>query len=187
VLLLAIAVAVAVLLRAFVAQAYYIPSASMEPTLDINDRVVVSRISYDLHSVHRGDIVVFRAPRGVLPEPREPHNLFLRWVRGVGATLGIVEDHTVLIKRVIGLPGDTVEAREGRVYVDGKLLLEPYLRPGTLTSSFGPIMVPPGHVWVMGDNRGDSEDSRVFGPIPIKSIIGRAIWRVWPPQRLGFL
>lgn len=177
----------AVLLRAFVAQAYYIPSASMEPTLEINDRVVVSRVSYDLHPVHRGDVVVFRAPPGVGKQPSAPGDPILRWARDIGSTLGIVENHTVLIKRVIGLPGDTVEGRDGRLYVDGKLLLEPYLAPGTLTSSFGPVRVPPGHVWLMGDNRGRSEDSRSFGPVPIKSIVGRAIWRVWPPQRAGFL
>jgi signal peptidase I len=166
----------------YVADAYYIPSVSMLPGLHVNDRVVVSRLAYDLHPVHRGDIVVFDAPPGVLPPPAPP-NL----VRRIGADIGLVDTTGVLIKRVIGLPGDTVEGRDGRVLIDGELLLEPYLAPGTLTSDFGPVRVPAGHLWVMGDNRGDSEDSRIFGPVPESSVVGEAVYRVWPPDRLAFL
>jgi len=93
----------------------------------------------------------------------------------------------VLIKRVIGLPGDRIAARGGHVYVDGQRLVEPYLSADVATSSFGPLVVPPGHIWVMGDNRGDSLDSRVFGPIPEKNVVGRAVWKVWPPWRPSFL
>lgn len=182
-----LAIVIAILVRAFVAEAYWIPSGSMVPQLHINDRVVVSRLAYDLHDVHRGDIVVFRSPPGVEPPPKLPSNPVARALRDVGVALGFAQDHTVLIKRVIGLPGDRIMASHGRVYVDGELLVEPYLRPQVTTSSFGPVTVPPGDVWVMGDNRGDSLDSRVFGPVPESSIVGRAIWKVWPPWAASFL
>ncbi len=182
-----LAVAVAVLVRAFVAQAYWIPSASMEPQLHVNDRVVVSRLAYHLHGVHRGDIVVFKSPPGVEPPPRLSSNPLARAFRDAGVALGFAQDQTVLIKRVVGLPGDQVSASGGHVYVDGERLREPYLPRGTLTSTFGPLIVPPGDVWVMGDNRGDSLDSRSYGPVPESSIVGRAIWKVWPPWRASFL
>lgn len=185
--LVAVAIVVAVLVRSYVAQAYYIPSASMEPQLHIDDRVVVSRLSYDFHSVHRGDIVVFKAPPGIEPEPSQPSDPILRLVRDAGVALGLAQDQSVLIKRVIGLPGETVQGENGHVYINGVLLIEPYLPKGTVTSNFGPVTVPKGDVWVMGDNRGDSTDSRVFGPIPEHTIIGRAIWKVWPPWRASFL
>jgi signal peptidase I len=186
--LVVVAVLAAILVRAFVAQAYYIPSGSMVPQLHVNDRVVISRIAYHLHPVHRGDIVVFKAPPGVEPaSARPPSDPFLRFFRDVGVALGLTQDQTVLIKRVVGLAGDTVQGKGGRVYVNGELLVEPYLPPETFTSTFGPITIPKGYVWVMGDNRGDSEDSRFFGAVPVKTIVGRAIWRVWPPWRPAFL
>ena len=174
-------------MRAFFAQAYWIPSASMEPQLHINDRVVVSRLAYHLHPPRRGDIVVFKSPPGVEAPPHLPSNPLARAFRDVGVALGFAQDQTVLIKRVIGLPGDRIQASGGQVYVDGERLVEPYLPKGTYTSDFGPLTVPAGHVWVMGDNRGDSLDSRVFGPIPTHSIVGRAVWKVWPPWRASFL
>lgn len=185
--IIALAIVIAILVRAFVAQAYWIPSASMEPQLHINDRVVVSRLAFDLHPVHRGDIVVFKSPPGVEPPTSPPSNPVARIFRDAGVALGFAQDQTVLIKRVIGLPGDLVSATGGHVYIDGELLREPYLPKGTFTSSFDPVLVPPGHVWVMGDNRGDSLDSRVFGAIPIHTVVGRAIWKVWPPWRASFL
>ena len=185
--LVVVAIIAAILVRSFVAQAYYIPSASMEPQLHIDDRVVVSRLAYDLHGIHRGDIVVFQSPPGVEPPNSVPNDPLVRVLRDVGVALGFTQDHTVLIKRVIGLPGDTVEGKDGRVYVNGDLLVEPYLPKGTFTSTFSPVKIPAGHLWVMGDNRGDSEDSRYFGPIPAHSIVGRAVWRVWPPWRPAFL
>jgi signal peptidase I len=185
--LVVIAVVVAILVRAFVAQAYYIPSASMEPQLHIDDRVVVSRLSYDLHGFHRGDIVVFKSPPGVEPANVPPHNAILRAFRDAGVALGLTEDQTVLIKRVIGLPGDKVWASGGHVYVNGDVLIEPYLPKGDTTANFPPATVPKGHLWVMGDNRDDSEDSRVFGSIPESTVVGRAIWRVWPIWRPAFL
>jgi signal peptidase I len=158
------ALLVAFLVKTFLFQAFYIPSASMTPTLKVSDRVLVNKLSYDFHDVHRGDIIVFKSPPG-----------------GGDAT---VKD---LIKRVIGLPGERVEGHDGRVYVDGRELVEPYLPEGTLTEPFGPATVPGDHVWVMGDNRPSSADSRVFGPIQQSSIVGRAIVRVWPIPHSAFL
>ena len=185
--IIALAVVIAIIVRALVAQAYWIPSASMVPQLHINDRVVVSRLAYDLHGVHRGDIVVFKSPPGIEPAPHLPTNPIGLAFHDAGVALGFAQDQTVLIKRVIGLPGDRVSASGGHVYIDGELLSEPYLPEGTVTSSFGPLIVPPGHLWVMGDNRGDSLDSRVFGPIPQSHVVGRAIWKVWPAWMTSFL
>lgn len=158
------ALIVALVIKTFLFQAFYIPSESMEPTLVDRDRVVVNKLSYRLHDVNRGDLVVFDRP------PNEP-----------------VTDIEELIKRVIGLPGETVEARDGSIYIDGQGLNEPYLDPETFTHAFGPITVPADHVFVMGDNRGNSRDSRVFGPIDQDLIVGRAFVLVWPLGRLGFL
>jgi signal peptidase I len=94
---------------------------------------------------------------------------------------------TILIKRVIALPGETVEGRSGHVYIDGRLLIEPYLPPDVVTETFAPTTVPDGQLWVMGDNRSDSEDSHIFGPITESSVIGRAIMKVWPPGDTSFL
>lgn len=190
-LLLAVAVIVAILVKTFVAQAFYIPSGSMEPTLQINDRIIVSKLAYDLHPPHRGDIIVFKAPASEQP-PQVPDTspAPIRWLRDLGELIGVVPPSTEdFVKRVIGLPGDVVEARGGRVYIDGRLLDEPYLPPGTVTSNFGPVVVPPGRLWVLGDNRGNSCDSRCFpeGSIPESSVIGRAILRIWPLGHLSFL
>ncbi len=157
------AVLVAFVLRLFVVQTFYIPSASMVPTLAKNDRVVVNKLSYHLHDVHRGDIVVFKTP------PKVPASF---------------KD---LVKRVIALPGETVEARNGKVNVNGQELPEKYLTTGTLTSDFGPVTVPTDELWVMGDNRGNSEDSRFFGTIKQSKIVGRVFLRVWPLTRIGIL
>ncbi len=162
-----VAVVVAVVVRTYVAEMFYIPSGSMEPTLQIGDRIVVDKLSYDLHAIHRGDIVVFRRP------PLEPQHF------------------TDLVKRVIGLPGETISSRDGSVYIDGKKLAEPWLPPGTYTGPLpddphpqwnlpGPIVVPKGEYYVMGDNRQDSEDSRYFGPIPRSLIVGKMVAIVWP-------
>ncbi|MGH9077714.1 MAG: signal peptidase I [Acidimicrobiales bacterium] len=171
VVLVAAGIAAVVVQRAVLA-VFYIPSASMEPQLEINDRVAVSKLAYDLHSPRRGDVVVFLARA----EGSQ--------AAGSAPTATHQRD---LIKRVVGLPGETVTGRSGHVWIDNRLLVEPYLPPGTLTSDFGPVRVPPGDLWVMGDNRSDSTDSRVFGPISQGSVVGRALWRVWPLDRLAFL
>jgi signal peptidase I len=155
----------ALLIKTFLLQAFFIPSASMETTLMKGDRVLVNKLSYDLHDLHRGDIVVFERPPG--EEDQQIHDL---------------------IKRVIGLPGDTIEARDdGRIYIDDKPLDEPYLKAGTVTDRLPRQTVPEGQVFVMGDNRGDSKDSRFFGAIDQSLIVGRAFIRVWPPSRIKIL
>jgi len=158
------ALIVALLIRAFLVQAFYIPSESMEPTLRESDRVLVNKLSYDLHEVNRGDVVVFHRP------PSEP--------------AGGIDD---LIKRAIGLGGETIEGRDGRIWIDDRPLIEPYLTDAAVTSDFGPLLIPEDHVFVMGDNRQNSRDSRFFGPIDEDLIVGRAFVRVWPVPRVGLL
>jgi len=148
------ALLVAFVVKTFLVQAFYIPSPSMTPTLKVDDRVLVNKLSYRLHGVHRGDIVVFESPRPAAEKD--------------------------LIKRVVGLPGDVVEGRDGHVLVNGKALEESYLPDGVQTGVFGPVTVPADHYWVMGDNRSNSADSRVIGAIPKSLIVGRAFVKVWP-------
>ena len=161
-----------VLIRTYVGQAFYIPSPSMAPTLQVGDRIMVDKLSYHFHGVHRGDIVVFKRP------PLELQNF------------------PDLVKRVIGLPGESVSTQNGHVYIDGKPLSEPWLPPGptSYTGALpegqhpqfnmpGPVSVPGGQYFVMGDNRTNSEDSRFFGPVPESLIVGRAIAVVWPPNQ----
>ena len=169
------ALVVALIVKTFLFQAFYIPSASMEPTLEKGDRVLVNKLSYDLHDVNRGDVIVFELdPEEVGPD-------------------GIKD----LIKRVIGLPGDVIETRDGVVYINDRALDEPYLADGMVTGDpedgqNPPIprqTVPDGHVFVLGDNRSNSQDSRYAarGPIPIDTIVGRAFILVWPPGDIGSL
>lgn len=169
------ALVVALVVKTFLFQAFYIPSASMEPTLERGDRVLVNKLSYDLHDVNRGDVVVFELP----PEEVGPDG---------------IKD---LIKRVIGLPGDIIETRDGAVYVNDRRLEEPYLPDGMVTgdatSGNNPEIVrqtvPDDMVFVMGDNRANSHDSRYRdrGPVRIDSIVGRAFVVVWPPDAVSGL
>lgn len=159
-----IAVVLTLVVKTWLFQAYSIPSASMVPTLEIGDRVVVSKLNRD---PGRGDIVVFNRPANDPPAPGDPE---------------------VLIKRVIGLPGETVSAQDGRVTVNGRALEERYLPTGVRTDEFpAPITVGADQLLVLGDNRGSSKDGRFFGPIPKSSVVGRAVFRIWPPSRLGTL
>ena len=163
VVIIGAALVAALVIKTYLLQAFYIPSPSMVPTLKIQDRVLVNKLSYRLHDVHRGDVVVFERP---------PNDA------------GTIRD---LIKRVVGLAGDTVEGRDGVVYVNGRQLNEPYLPKGTVTSQFSPKTIPEGYIWVMGDNRTNSSDSRVFGAVDEDRIVGRAFVRVWPLGSLGLL
>jgi signal peptidase I len=183
--LVATAIVLAVLLRTFVAQAFYIPSGSMVPQLEVGDRVVVSRLSYDLHDPNRGDVVVFDSP---YPTDEDDSPLPVRVGHRVLEAVGLRQQSTEeFIKRVIGLPGETVEGRDGGVFVDGREVVEPYLPAGTETGEFAPVVVPDDSLFVMGDNRGNSQDSRVFGPIDADTVVGRAVVRVWPLDRAAFL
>ena len=161
--LVVLALLIALLIKTFLFQAFFIPSESMMPTLQVHDRVLVNKLSYKLHDVHRGDIVVFKAPKGSDPG---------------------IDD---LVKRVIGLPHETVSAHGGHIYIDGEELSESYLPKGVETTDFSPVTLGPDHYFVMGDNRDNSKDSRVFGPIEKKDIVGRVFFRIWPLSRLGFM
>jgi signal peptidase I len=165
VLIVGAALLAALLIKTFVFQAFFIPSGSMEPTLQVGDRVLVNKVSYHVHSVHRGDIVVFRRPA--------------------------LEGHSAirdLIKRVIGLPGETIESSDdGRVLIDGRPLPETYLPRGMRTTGIDRQEIPPGSYWVMGDNRSNSRDSRFFHAIPRSLIVGRAFVLVWPIGSLRLL
>jgi signal peptidase I len=185
VVLVVTAMVIAVVIKSFVAQAYYIPSGSMLPQLQINDRVVVSKLAYHLHDPHRGDIVVFDAPGG---GPKDSSPLPERMVRDVVQSIGLSAPSTdEYIKRVVAVAGERVEGHDGKVFVDGRELVEPYLPKGVVTSQFSAVVVPPGTLWVMGDNRGNSSDSRVFGPVPRSTVVGRAFVRVWPFDHASFL
>ena len=168
--LAAVAIAVALLIQAFLVKPYRIPSESMQDTLQIGDRVLVDRITWRFSEPERGDVVVFHPPF----------------------------EGPVLIKRIVGMPGDTLELREGRVVLNGQLLEEPYVRrigeTPVPTEPFGnglpwaldaPYTVPPGNYFVMGDNRIDSGDSRDFGPVPRDQLVGSTFARYWPPGRIG--
>ena len=176
--LLLIAVLLALLVKGFVLQAFYIPSKSMEPTLKVGDRVLVNRLAYRAGQPQHGQIVVFIRPDPNAAPPQGPLAVVQRAVAsGLGNAPPGSED---LIKRVIGVPGDVVAARNGRLLRNGQVVAEPYLAKGTVTQSFGPVRVPPDHLWVMGDNRENSADSRRFGPIPEGDLVGRAVVLVWP-------
>jgi signal peptidase I len=193
-ILIVVAIVIAIVIKTFLFQAFYIPSESMVPTLEVGDRVLVNKLSYDLHDLHRGDIVVFAA---------EPN---LEWHRA-----GIDD----LVKRVIALPGETItQCQDDRICIDDRVLKETYLPEGTVTtiptslpyitnaagkqvlvcepvgpngSPDGGCKVPAGKVFVMGDNRGNSQDARANGPIKESSIVGRVFLRIWPPGRIGFM
>jgi signal peptidase I len=156
------ALLVAFVIKTFFVQAFYIPSRSMEPTLQVRDRVLVNKLVDDADDLHRGDIIVFERPDEAGP--------------------GDVRD---LIKRVVGLPGDEIEAHDGHVYIDGEELAESYLPDDTLTPDFRRQSVPRDHIFVLGDNRDDSAASNVFGPVSEDLIVGRAFIRVWPLDDIG--
>ncbi len=151
------------LIRAFLFQSFYIPSGSMIPTLQVGDRIVVSKLAFAFSGVKRGEIVVFARPPADTIDPN-------------------VHD---LVKRVIGLPGDTISSRNGHVLINGKILPEPYLPHGDPTYNIRTQVIPPGDYFMMGDNRGDSYDSRFFGDVPGKLFVGQVILRFYPLSRLA--
>jgi signal peptidase I len=162
-----VAVLVSLLIRTFVFQTFYIPSGSMEPTLQIGDRIIVSKLSVEFGTIHTGDILVFKAPKAV-------------------ATV-CGDDVADLVKRVIGLPGQILTSKGNTIYVNGKPLAQPWTHVDTLGKPIGTVYVPKNHYFMMGDNESDSCDSRYWGTIPRSSIIGKAFVRIWPLSRLAFL
>jgi signal peptidase I len=198
-LLLVVAFCLAVLIRSFLLQAFFIPSSSMEETLLVGDRVLVNKVIYDLREPHRGEVVVFRGTARWAPENfSDPATgVVSRIGRTLGDLVGVSHpSEKDFIKRVIGLPGDRVSCcdPDGRVYVNGQGINEPYIDvnssldvpPSANTCGsrrFDEVLVPPGQIFVMGDNRAVSQDSRCQGTVPIENVIGRAFVIVWPSSR----
>jgi signal peptidase I len=171
------AIAIVLAIKTWVVNPYRIPSSSMEPTLhcarpgagceaSFSDRVLACRFCYHFESPKRGDIVVFKTPP-------------LAATRcGEGGTF---------VKRLIGLPGETLEEKNGFVYIDGKRLNEPYIQKGRRDSrDYGPLVIPKGNYFMMGDNRAQSCDSREWGTVPRKNLIGKVFATYWPPSRISF-
>jgi len=154
-----LAVVLAALLRMFIIQPFYIPSASMEPTLLINDRIIVNMLIYRFHPPQRGDVIVFRYPL-------DPSRDF--------------------IKRLVAFGGETVEVRNNNLIINGVRIVEPYL-PHEVMADYGPFSVPQGSYFVMGENRKNSDDSRDWGPLPKRNIIGKAFLIYWPPGRMRLI
>jgi signal peptidase I len=194
--LILVAFVLALLLKTFLVQAFYIPSESMVPTLEIGDRVLVNKVVYDLRAPRRGEVVVFsddEGGSGAPPVSSEP-NVVKRFARSLAAGLGLAPaGERDFIKRIIGLPGDSVEMRDGVVYVNGEALPEAPADEGGYLSSrdlnpYGPFTVPQGHYFMMGDNRPNSSDSRFsLGPIPEDAVVGRAFVIIWPVPRASTL
>jgi signal peptidase I len=164
--ILVVAVLASFLVRAYAFQTFFIPSGSMEPTLHVGDRIVVNKLSVRFGTINVGDIVVFKAP------PTEHC--------GDG-------NFPDLVKRVIGLPGQTLTSKGNTVYVDGKVLKEPWTYWKTLSPAIKKITVPANSYFVLGDWRSNSCDSRFWGTVPRSDIIGKAFFRIWPFSRIGFI
>jgi signal peptidase I len=183
-LIVALALALAEGVQAEVVKPFRIPSGSMEPTLEIGQRVLVNRLIYDFHSPHRGEIIVFHPPdKLTCAVPVGPAEPCPRGSEHPGSNY--------FVKRVMGLPGDRISIRDGHPVINGRELSdEPYITPcGESEECNMPhtITIPPGHYFMMGDNRGDSDDSRYWGPVPQSWIIGNAFLTYWPPSRIGTL
>lgn len=184
--LLLVALVLAFLLRTFVVQVFYIPSSSMEPTLSVNDRMVVEKVTYLFRDPVRGEVVVFEGDdAGDADADRTAGE---RLVRGVGQFLGVVPTSARdFVKRVIGLPGDEVEITGGVVLVNGVELDEPYVAFED-PSDFGPVTVPEGSLFFLGDNRPNSSDSRRgLGFVPLDQVVGRSVVIIWPFENAGLL
>ncbi|MEI6108833.1 MAG: signal peptidase I [Actinomycetes bacterium] len=187
------ALVLSILVRTFLIQAFYVPSASMEDTLLKNDRIIVSKISTDLTGINRGNVVVFHDPGGWLGEGFP--NPYDSPVGRVLQAIGIVPANSGndLVKRVIGVGNDTIECcdSQGRIIVNGKSIDEHYIKPGNGTDQVTfKVLVPENHIFVMGDNRGNSEDSRFHldlnqGMVPLSTVVGRVVLRIWPIDRIG--
>ena len=160
-----IALAIVVVLRMFVIGMYYVPSGSMIPTLQINDKVIATKFSYQLHEPERGDVVVFKYP--------------------VNEEQGL--DTVIYVKRLIGLPGETLEIKNNTVYINGTPLEEDYVNSNTNMPDFGPVTIPEGEYFMMGDNRNDSSDSRIWDTVKEEYLVAKAQFIYWPFDHMGRL
>lgn len=181
-ILLIIALAVAVAIKTFLIQPFYIPTESMLPTIEVNDRVMVSKLNYRFGEPQRGDIVVFLSPLNGEDNADFPERVVRVVLEAVGIRTASADD---LIKRVVGIAGDKVEVDDGFLLINDVAVDEPYLAEQGTMPDFGPIVVPAESVFVMGDNRNVSYDSRRFGPISLDKVVGEAVIRIWPLDRFG--
>jgi signal peptidase I len=194
VVIVALALGLALAIQAWVVKPYQIPSESMEPTLDVGQRVLVNRFIYDLKDPKAGDIVVFHPPAGADNNPRCGIEVHGREPTEVGMPCPkptAAESSQNFIKRIVAGPGDTLSVKEGHPVVNGvEKKDEPYILPCGNAGACNlrrTITIPPDHYFMMGDNRGASDDSRFWGPVPRDWIIGEAFATYWPPDRIGTL
>ena len=198
-ILVVVALAVSLVIKSFLVQFFYIPSGSMENTLQVNDRVAVNKIPFISNSINRGDVVVFRDPDNWLPEPYTVDgNKYLAKVKEGLVAVGVLPNPAkqYLVKRVIGVAGDKVEccSKNEKLMINGVEIDEPYIFAGNSASEtkFN-VTVPEGKVWVMGDHRGASSDSRFHqddinnGMVPTSKVTGRVIGIIWPIKNLGIV
>ncbi len=193
VLVAAGALGLALLIQAFIVKPYRIPSGSMLPTLQINQRILVNRLGNDFSTPHIGDIIVFHPPKNYAAGCANPAQGQEQDGQDAATPCAVAQaqpSSQTFVKRVVGLPGDRISIRDGHVYRNGVAEHDSYTEPcgGMPACSFPrTITVPPGDYYMMGDNRGDSDDSRFWGPIPKRWIIGEAFFTYWPPGRIGSL
>ncbi len=187
VVLVALAVLLAVVFKTFLVAAFYIPSGSMESTLNISDRVLVEKVSYRFGDIEHGDVVVFVHEEPGF-EPVGPSNPVTGFFSSLGQAIGVVPpSDRDFIKRVVGLPGDTITCEDGVLVRNGEKVVEPYVDEGIRTEGCKRTTVGPGELFVMGDNRTNSQDSRIFGVIQRSDVVGRAFVRIWPLNHTGWL
>ena len=194
-ILVIVALAVSLVIKSFLVQFFYIPSGSMENTLQINDRVAVNKIPFISNSIKRGDVVVFRDPSNWLPEPYvDNQNKIIAKIKDGLVLVGVLPNPAkqYLVKRVIGVAGDNVVGKDGVVTINGKKTTEPYIFAGNKASELDfNVTVPEGKIWVMGDHRGASADSRYHqddvnnGFVPESKVTGRVLGIIWPIKNVG--
>jgi signal peptidase I len=185
--IVAAALGLALGIQAFLVKPFRIPSESMVPTLVVGQRVLVDRVGLRFGEPDRGDVMVFKPPKGAdtstCGDPEKPRG-------SACSTPTAGESETTFIKRVVGVEGDQLAVKAGRVYIDGERQQEPFIRPSAncdICNQPRAITVPENHVFMMGDNRGHSADSRVWGPVALDSLIGKGFMTYWPPNRIGGL
>jgi len=178
------ALVIAVVIKTFLVQPFWIPSESMMETIHVNDRVMVNKLAFDFGEPQRGDVVVFRDPGQPQLDESIPEAVIRSVLEAVGIRTRGSED---LIKRVIGLPGETITVKDNQVLVDGTPISEPYLADDVFMPDDGPFTVGEDEVFVMGDNREFSFDSRRFGMVPYDDLVGRAFVIIWPVSHFGGL
>jgi signal peptidase I len=194
-ILVIVALAVSLIIKSFLVQFFYIPSGSMENTLQINDRVAVNKLPFISKSIERGDVVVFRDPANWLPEPyADNQNKIIAKIKDGLVLVGVLPNPAkqYLVKRVIGVAGDNVVGKDGVVTINGKKTTEPYIFAGNKASELDfNVTVPEGKIWVMGDHRGASADSRYHqddvnnGFVPESKVTGRVLGIIWPIKNVG--